>query len=676
MDKTASRSTLNKSRRLLLALTAVFAAMALAVLSQHDFSSNGAQAADSQTADGKSGDNKAEEVYVVPRLLSDVSAVAAGKPFKLGVLLEMKSGWHTYYKEPGDAGMKTSIDWQLPAGFKASELIWQKPEKFVEAGITTYGYHDKVLLAAVITPPASFKSSDKSFDFKAKVKWLSCKDICLPGQGDVSLKLDAAKSADAPASAQVDQFKALGDGFSGSVDQLPDASAAPAKTSSNSISVLDADYKVDSSADPSALLTFLGGALIGGLILNVMPCVLPVIAIKVISFLEQAQDSPARVRLLGLVFSAGIISSFMALALVVIALKAAGQSIGWGFQFQYPGFLIAMCAVVLLMSLSFFGMFYVNIAVGQNEIDKLSQGEGLVGTFFKGVLATVLSTPCTAPLLAPALGFAFAQPAGIVAAIFFTAGLGMSLPYLLLTLNPALLQKLPRPGVWMEKFKQSMGFVLLATLVWLDYVLTRQIGAEPASFINYWLVALALAAWIVANFTDLTSSGAKKMKVYGIAGVVMLVMSWLCIFNQPQVMAAITPGAQSKNATTDAAAPVSSEGWQPFTVAALNELLSQKKTVLLDFTADWCQTCQVNEKTVLSSADVQEKMSSFNVVKMRADWTRQDPDITKLLSKFGRAGVPLYVVYPAGKPQEPIVLPEVITSQLVIDAIEKAGKSQ
>ncbi len=652
-----------------------------------------------------------DEVYVVPHLVSDVSAVAAARTFKLGVLLDMKEGWHTYYKEPGDAGMKTSIDWQLPPGFKASEIIWQKPQKFIEAGITTYGYHDKVLLAAVITPPAAFKPADKTFVFKAKVKWLSCKDICLPGQGDVSLTLPVA--AEPAPSGQADQFKALGDGFQGSVDELkvePAASSVtsagtgqnstqvPAKDSTKdsgaAVSVLDADYKLDGASD--SLITFLVGALIGGLILNVMPCVLPVIAIKVISFLEQAQDSPARVRLLGLTFSAGIISSFMALALVVIALKAAGQSIGWGFQFQYPGFLIAMCAVVLLMSLSFFGLFYVNIAVGQNEIDKLSQGEGFVGTFFKGVLATVLSTPCTAPLLAPALGFAFAQPAVIVAAIFFTAGLGMSLPYLLLTLNPALLQKLPKPGVWMEKFKQSMGFVLLATLVWLDYVLTRQIGAEPASFINYWLVALALSAWIVASFTDLTSSSGKKMRVYGIAALVMLLMSWLCIFGQPQVMAAITPGAgagdksgasSATNSATSSSTGSANDsatsnvsgadgGWQPFTVAALNKLLAENKTVLLDFTADWCQTCQVNEKTVLSNSDVKEKMTSFGVVKMRADWTKQDPDITKLLSKFGRAGVPLYVVYPAGKPSEPIVLPEVITTQLVIDAIERAGKSK
>jgi thiol:disulfide interchange protein DsbD len=285
----------------------------------------------------------------------------------------------------------------------------------------------------------------------------------------------------------------------------------------------------------------------------------------------------------------------------------------------------------------------------------------------------VLSTPCTAPLLAPALGFAFAEPAYVVLSIFFAAGLGMSLPYLLLTLNPAWLQKLPKPGAWMEKFKQSMGFILLATMVWLDYVLTRQIGAEPASFINYWLVTLAFCAWIVATFTDLTSTGARKAKVYAIAAIVLGAVSWLCIFAQPQVMAALNNNSSAEKTVTTSG---DSSGWQPFSVSALNELLTANKTVLLDFTADWCQTCQVNEKTVLSNSAVQAKLKELNVVKMRADWTRQDPDISKLLSKFGRAGVPLYVIFPAGKAQSPIVLPEVITVPLVIDELNKAGKSQ
>lgn len=613
-----------------------------------------------------------DAVYVTPHLISDTSAVVAGQSFKLGVHLDMAQGWHTYYKEPGDAGMKTSIDWQLPPGFKVSELIWQKPEKFIAAGITTYGYHDKVLLAAVVTAPAKLTVGDK-LDFKAKVKWLSCKEICLPGKGEVELHLPVATNSNFNSSPEAQEFKELGAGFTGSVKEI--GSTDSAKTESKEVSVLDSNYKIDggsAAGDGASLFTFLGFALVGGLILNIMPCVLPVIAIKVMSFLEQAQDSPARVRLLGLTFSAGIISSFLALALVVIALKAGGQSIGWGFQFQYPGFLIIMCAVVLLMSLSFFGLFYVNITVGQGEIDKLSQGEGFVGTFFKGVLATVLSTPCTAPLLAPALGFAFAEPSYIVLSIFFAAGLGMSLPYLLLTLNPAWLQKLPKPGAWMEKFKQSMGFILLATMVWLDYVLTKQIGAEPASFINYWLVTLAFSAWIVATFTDLTSTNQRKMKVYAIAALVLGAVSWLCIFAQPQVMAALNPSGSGERITTSG----DTSGWQPFSVSELNAQLSANKTVLLDFTADWCQTCQVNEKTVLSNSAVQDKLKELNVVKMRADWTRQDPDITKLLSKFGRAGVPLYVIFPAGKADSPIVLPEVITVQLVVDELNKAGKSK
>jgi len=345
--------------------------------------------------------SKADPVYVIPHLVANTTGLVSGEKFKLGVHLDMEPGWHTYYEDPGDAGMKTSIEWQLPPGFKASPLIWQKPEKFADAGITTYGYHDTVLLATVVTPPAGLKSGEL-LTFKAKVKWLSCKETCIPGKGEVSLQLPVVASGEALDSPQSGEFASLGDGFHGSVKDLPlSGGGSEAKTSK--VSVLDTSYKVKGNPGTTGgdLLTYLFGALIGGLILNCMPCVLPVIAIKVMSFLEQAQDSPARVRVLGLVFSVGIISSFMALAALVIALKAAGQKIGWGFQFQYPGFLIVMCAVVLLMALSFFGLFYVNIAVSQG-VDKLSQKEGMVGTFFKGVLATVLSTPCTAPLLGPA----------------------------------------------------------------------------------------------------------------------------------------------------------------------------------------------------------------------------------------------------------------------------------
>ncbi len=402
-----------------------------------------------------------------------------------------------------------------------------------------------------------------------------------------------------------------------------------------------------------------------------MPCVLPVIAIKVMSFLEQASEKPARVKLLGLVFSLGIISSFMVLALLVALVKSAGQSVGWGFLFQYPLFVLSMAAVVLLFSLSLFGLFYVNLSLGQDGLNKLSSGEGLVGTFFKGVLATVLSTPCTAPFLGTALGFAFAQSDLVVAGIFFVAGLGMASPYLLLTLNPEWLRFLPKPGAWMDKFKQSLGFVLLATVVWLDYVLASQVGPLAIMWINYWLVGLAFCAWIVAGFTDLTSDTARKARVYTTAAAVFALISYACIFSQAEVMLALSGAAQAKAEPVKSAA--GDINWQPFSFALLDRELAAGKTVFLDFTANWCLTCKVNESTVINTEAVRNKLKSLNATTIKADWTSQDPDITKLLKKFGRSGVPLYVVFPAGKADQPIILPEVITVDLVLEKLNQVA---
>ncbi|HEY9679590.1 MAG TPA: thioredoxin family protein [Drouetiella sp.] len=625
----------------------------------------------------------AQSPYVTAKLIADTTAIEAGKPFKLGVALTMKSEWHTYYKDSGDAGLPTKIVWHLPEGFKAGPLLWEKPEKFVEGGIVTYGYKDKTLIGATITPPANL--SGEKVDFNADVSWLSCNEICVPGKGAVSLSLPVDKAGKAT-SVNTDGFSKTG--FEGSVKDLkPEKDekksssteeqnhAATTSGASNTqarapdgASVLDQKFTLEGSADkPQSLLAYLALAFIGGIILNVMPCVLPVIAIKVLSFFEQARDEPARVRMLGLTFTAGIISSFMALAAVVIAIQATGRSVGWGFQFQFPGFLIAMSAVVLLFAMSLFGLFYVSVP-GGSAVDQLANKEGYSGTFFKGVLATILSTPCTAPFLGTALGFAFSQPWWTVALIFFTIGLGMSLPYLVLTAQPDWMRFMPKPGVWMEKFKESLGFILLATVAWLLSVLGTELGIEGIIGTAYFLIALAFAAWIVGRFIDLTSDNSRKAVVYSIAAAITIFAFYL--FVEP------LPGIGTKLEPVEKANGDSPIKWQPFTVDALDKALADKKTVLLDFTADWCLTCKANEKLVLSTPPVVQKLKDLNVVPMQADWTVQDPKITQLLNKFNRSGVPLYVIFPAGKPTQPIVLPEVINQQMVLDKLDQAGKSQ
>jgi thiol:disulfide interchange protein len=601
--------------------------------------------------------------YVTARLIFDSKSIAPGKPFRAGVELLMVPGWHTYYKESGEAGMPTKIEWNLPAGFTASDLLWEKPNKFNDSGIITYGYHDRTLIAATITPPVTLPEG-KPVTISAKVKWLSCKDICLPGGTDVSGALPVAAGTPEPDNAAL--FSQVG--FKGDVKTLSSSAQPPP-----AINVLEQKLTVEGSAEHSqGFLVYVAFAFIGGFILNFMPCVLPVIAIKVLSLFEHAQQDAFKVRQLGLVFAAGIVSSFMVLAGIMIAIQAAGQKVGWGFQFQHPAFVIFMSVVVLLFALSLFGLFYVQVTVGQDKIDQLACKEGVTGTFFKGVLATVLSTPCTAPFLGSALGFAVSQPWWTILTIFFVIGLGMSLPYLLLTANPDWLKYMPKPGVWMEKFKESLGFVLLATVVWLLYVLGSQVGVEGVVWTGFFLVAVAFAAWIVSRFTDLTSTQTQKVKVWSVALFVVGLAYYYCIAIRPGLGAAMQ-GGEAASTKESSEGPIA---WERFSPDALNKHLTDGKTVFLDFTAQWCLTCKVNEQTVILSRPVVQKLKALNAVTIKADWTRQDPQITQMLNKFNRSGVPLYVIFPGKDPTRPILLPEVITPELVVQKLDEAGPSK
>jgi thiol:disulfide interchange protein DsbD len=392
--------------------------------------------------------------------------------------------------------------------------------------------------------------------------------------------------------------------------------------------------------------------------------------------MQQAHDDRERVRKLGLTFISGIISSFMLLATIVLIIQAAGTKAGWGFQFQFPGFVIAMSAIVTLFALSLFGLFYVSVGHGQ-ALDKLSCKEGYTGTFFKGVLATVLSTPCSAPCLGTALGYAFTQNWLTILAIFFMIGLGMSLPYMVLCFNPDMMKFVPKPGIWMEKFKESLGFVLLATVVWLLWVLGIQVGLLDVIWTLAFLVSLSFAAWFVARFTNLNSNNKQKAIIWGAASLIAGGAFYFFIAIQPGI-GFLAPADATNVMPEESAAPASADGitWQPLNLDKLQQYRQSGKTVFLDFTAAWCLTCKANERAVIMSTPVVQKLKALHVVTMQADWTKQDATITKLLNKFGRSGVPLYVIFPGNKPENPIVLPEVIDQDIVIKALDQAGASK
>jgi len=421
---------------------------------------------------------------------------------------------------------------------------------------------------------------------------------------------------------------------------------------------------------PRVLFTMLGFALLGGLILNIMPCVLPVIALKILGFVKQSQEAPGRVRVLGLYYTAGVLASFLALAGLVIAVKAARGGAAWGMQFQNPAFLIVMITVVTLVALNLFGVFEVYLGGGaMSAASGLASKEGGTGAFFNGVLATVLATPCTAPFLGVSLGFAMTQSTAVILLFFLTIGAGLALPYLLLCLQPAWLKFLPKPGAWMVRFKMLMGFPMLATAVWLLSVTLTHFGKDALLWLGLFLVLLALAAWIYGEFIQ-KGLARRGLSWAAVVTLVAVAFGWILEgkldWRQPQADVAAGSPAQPRRARDG----IAWEAWSPEAVAAAR---AAGRVVLVDFTADWCLTCKLNKKVALEVPEVRTAITNLNVAAFLGDYTREDPRITEELRRHQRAGVPMVLVFPRDASQPPRVLPEALTKGEVLDALAWAA---
>ncbi len=404
------------------------------------------------------------------------------------------------------------------------------------------------------------------------------------------------------------------------------------------------------------LISALAFGFLGGLILNLMPCVLPVISLKIFGFVRQAGSDPKKILAHGFAFAAGIFAWFLGLGLLIVALKAAGSQVTWAFQFQNPWFNLVIGCVVFVFALNLFGVFEIILpGRASRTLDDASGGEGYGGSFFQGVFATLLATPCTAPFLGSALGYAFSQPAPVILAMFASVALGMSAPYLLLSAKPGWMKILPKPGVWMERVKQFMGFPLIATIIWLFFVIGNQKGLEAVVWALCFLLCLALACWIYGAFCGPLSSG-KSRAVSLLLIVVIVGFGGWYFLGQKFALARLGIALQ------------------PFSQKALDDLLAEGKPVFLDFTADWCISCKYNEKTAIDTPAVREALEKGGFVFVKADWTNANPEITAVLAKFGRVGVPFYLVYPAGQPDAPLILPEILTQGIVLEALAKASK--
>ncbi|MBX3734131.1 MAG: thioredoxin family protein [Verrucomicrobiae bacterium] len=420
-----------------------------------------------------------------------------------------------------------------------------------------------------------------------------------------------------------------------------------------------------------SLWTMLGLAFVGGMILNIMPCVLPVIALKVLGFVKQSRENPGRVRFLGMIYSVGVLCSFAVLAGLVIAVQGAGRAASWGMQFQNPVFLVAITTLVTVVALNLFGVFEVSLAAGAADAASgLASRGGASGAFFNGVFATILATPCTAPFLGVALGFAFGQPPLLLLLLFLTVGAGLAAPYLLLSLQPGWLRFLPKPGNWMITFKVLMGFPMLATGLWLLSLAPDHFGSKGVFWLGMFLLCVAIAAWLYGRSIQM-GQGNRKLAWIGI--VTALAVGVGFILERELQWRSPPPVTSSSKGGVSVSGGIA---WSPWSPEAVEIARGEGRPVLVDFTASWCITCQSNKRLAIEIPEVAALVRSLNVATLRGDYTVEDPAITAELRRFGRAGVPLVLVFPRDPAGAPRVLPELLTPSIVIEALEWAAAAE
>ena len=697
-------------------------------------------------------------------LVSETATVSPGSSFWVALRLDIAEGWHTYWRNPGDSGEPTRIDWRLPDGVTASDIHWPTPEAIPYGPLVNFGYHGTAWHLVRITVAEAWPN-DRPLALGAEASWLVCKDICIPEGAELGLELAAGRmSLPPPAGAAalaaararlpapfdgeatfaaepagpgaVAEGRLVltlegadpGDG-AGSAYFFPDAWGAvdpvapqrlerrdggvrlvmttgtepPGETLAGVV-VFAPELAADdpgrraiaveavrggpvpanatagagaagapatgSGASPAGsgtgpgVFVALGLALLGGLILNIMPCVFPVLSIKAIGVLRHASDRSA-LRWSGLSYTAGVLVFVSLVAGALIALKAAGQEVGWGFQLQSPGFVAVMALVVFTLGLSLSGVFSIGgTMVGWGSGVAAGDGGGVRGSFFTGALAALVATPCTAPFMGVALGFALTQPWPVALAVFLALGLGLALPYLALTLLPGTARLLPRPGRWMERVKQVLAFPLYLTAAWLVWVLALQAGAGAVFAVLVAMVLAAFAAWLF----DIAQGSSGGRRAFAGAACLAAGVGAVALALWPQAGAAPLPAINANRDASSARAPVGLAA-EPFSFARLDALRAAGTPVFVNLTAAWCITCQVNDRLALSSARVAKAFSKRGVAYLKGDWTNRDPEITRLLESFGRSGVPLYLFYRPGS-DRPEILPQFLTESIVIDAID------
>ncbi len=678
--------------------------------------------------------------HVQAELVPERTALVPGKPITLALRLKMADGWHTYWRNPGDSGLPTTLTWKLPEGFGVGTIQWPAPHALPTGPLVNFGYEGEVLLLTGLTVPREAVVGTP-MKLAARADWLVCKDVCIPEGADLDIELPVADQSDPypqwgsaiataraalPTPLQGWQVAAQANGSKVALTLTPPPGAADPGTlhffphdegriepsgkqvlarDSNgnftltlpaaiqmapdfkrvagvlrsgkgfvedgervAVATIDVplvgtlvagakaplgplpDVDVAAPASDLSLLAAVVLAFVGGLILNLMPCVFPVLSLKALHLAEGHANARVQ-RLQGIAFAAGVVATFVALAALLLVLRATGEQLGWGFQLQSPPVVVGLAVLFFALGLNLSGVFEFTSLVPSSAAEWTAKNP-YVDAGLSGILAVIIASPCTAPFMGAALGFALSQSLLVTLAVFVALGLGMALPYALLAWFPAWRRVLPRPGAWMERLKQVLAFPLYATVAWLIWVLGAQLDNDAVVRLLVTLVIVAFALW--------------SWRLYRVGNS----RSWAAAAAIALVSAVVIAWPLLRGGDIDATPPVATTNtgpWHAFTATTVSDLRDGGHPVFVDFTAAWCVTCQVNKRMVLNDKRIKEAFARHGVELVRADWTRRDPVITRALAALGRQGVPVYVLYRPGK--EPLLLPEILKKQTVLDAL-------
>ena len=639
-------------------------------------------------------------------MLAESYSMNPGDELLVGFKFTLNPGWHTYWENPGDAGEGASIKWNLPNDVVASKILWPGPERIPVEPLMTFGYEDEVVLLTKISTSAA---SAIPLNLNAQVSWYTCKEICIPQEAEVSIPIKLGSKTPSVSKGllehtlgkvpvefngtyrvnklddsyvlqgefeKMDQYDSMyffpkeygltnyteNQQYEKNIDtfslQIMASEVTIEKESfkgviavnkNEDVNFIEIDYPLATkeASQEFNILTLIVFAFLGGLILNIMPCVFPILTIKILRFVEQSRDSTYKTLQQGLLFSLGVVISFLTIAALLIALKSGGESIGWGYQLQSPVVVSLLFYLFVILGFIFMSNIVLGSSLARLSSISLNKSDSLE-SFLTGVLAVIVASPCTAPFMGSAIGFALLQPSFYSILIFLGLGIGFSLPYLILSAKPSLLSFLPKPGQWMETFKQFMAFPMWASALWLLWVLSSQVGDQEVIQVLLGALLITTGLWLIEK------NNSEKNWVKWLMRLPFLLLFIFSLWLIPTSYSDLDESKQDQ---------------LTYTPQLLDDLREENSLIFLNFTADWCITCKVNEAVALKTTKVSKLLADKNITYMEADWTRKDPIISSTLEQYGRTGLPLYLLFPSKG--DPLILPEILTEDILLSYLNE-----